>query len=285
MYFLRRKAPIHLTAERAAGLRRSLNSPVVSSPELPSGPARAAILVHREPLGRLAVSIGVRSLKSAHSAVWTCDADLDEMTTVDVAVDAALSFAEGMGFLFDDEEPGNGRKACAGWHEMMGDAVETETERVLELELTELIEPEAVAEPSDALAGEVVESGDSSQDLPELADGAGFDLEQATFEEAEPRIPLSKFRGRLPAGATEPTRKKAAAAGKAGASKTKPGPDKVAGPRKAVRRKALKAKAETGKKAGSPNPRAALGKLKLVKRRGNPTAARRSWLQRVLSSF
>ena len=74
--------------------------------------------------GRLVVSVGVRSLKGADSAIWTCDEDLDEMTTVAVAVDAARSFAEGMGFLFDEEDLGAGAPARAGWHDLMGDTPE-----------------------------------------------------------------------------------------------------------------------------------------------------------------
>jgi hypothetical protein len=263
MYFLRREASVELTVERARSLRTSLNSPVVASPELPPGPARAAILVHTEPSGAVSVSVGVRSIKTADAATWTCDADLNESTRVDVAVDAAMSFAEGMGFLFDDGEPDEGRRATSGWTALMGDANETDAI----LELTELV-PIEVEEGS----SEPVLDWDDSEDLPDLqlADGPGFDLEQATFEEAAPSVPLSKFRNRLPTAETadspdaapQPAAKRAAAPKPPGSAK----PAKAAG-------------------KAAPKSRAALGKLKLIKRRGDAAAKRRAWLQRVLSSF
>ena len=243
MYFLRRQAPIHLTSERAVGLWTSINSPVIATPELPPGPARAAILVHRELEGRMAVSVGVGSLKTADCAIWTCDADLDESTSVEVAVDAALSFGEGMGFLFEDEDVGPGNPAHTGWNELLGGAPATEepvrapsgaaalgpSDDGEILELTELAEAEPA--PLEWNDGED-EAGDG------FAAGPGFDLDQATFDAPEPQVPLSKFRGRLP-----------------------------------------------GEGDAAKGGRAALGKLKLVKRRREAGAELPSWLQRVLSSF
>ncbi len=267
MYFLRRQAPVELTAERAIALRTSLNSPVVSSPEIPSGPARAAILVHKEPEGAVSVTVGVRSLKSADAATWTCDAELEEPARVDVAVDAALSFAEGMGFLFDDGAPDSGRRAFSGWNGMMGDASESDGVLVL----TDL----APIEPDEG-SSEPVLDWDDSEDRSELelAGESGFDLTTASFEEPVPSVPLSKFRKRLPTDETGDVAREA----------------KTTGAREAAR-------AVVGQAAANPNPkpaakpgakaggRAALGKLKLIKRRGDAGAARRAWLQRVLSSF
>ncbi len=254
MYFLRRQAPIQLTSERAEGMRPSLNSPVLSTPELPPGPARAAILVHRELEGRLAVSVGVKSLKSACSAIWTCDAELDEPTTLELAIDAALSFAEGMGFLFDDDL-GAGFRASTRWHELIGDAPEApEMEEPIEL-LLEVDDEEVL----------------------ELADGPGFDLDEATFEQAEPQVPLSKFRRRLPA---DPG---ASPSGVRGGRPRPDQPDQASEP--APGKPTAPAPRAKAAQRGYARGRSALGELKLVKRRRDADAGRRTWLVRVLSSF
>ena len=288
MMFLRRPAPVKLTAENALRLRTSLNSPVVASSELPSGPARAGILVHREADETLAVSVGVRSLKTADRAVWTCEADLGQMSELHAAVEAAISFAEGMGFLFDDVEVGAGAGCASGWSELMGHAS---------------AEPGRPDVPEGPVP--VLETGEDDDldfdpadlDLDVLGDGGpgDFDLDGDgdLFEDSAPEMPLSKFRGQLPADVADPGPLDTTGAGTASA----PDPERRVN---RDRRKPKAAKARSGAVPGrrsgralpplkdpgeAPEGRASLGKVHLVKRRPTLDAVRRTWLHRVLSMF
>lgn len=101
--FSPRKKPLLLVADRLLALRLSLNTPVVATPDLPAGPARAAIAVHAE-AGRTCFTVAVRSLRHGDSVLYELEGeDPNDASGIAVALDAALSFAESMGFLFDDE--------------------------------------------------------------------------------------------------------------------------------------------------------------------------------------
>jgi hypothetical protein len=102
MYFLRRLRPLEIAGERVRSLRASLNAPVIRAPDLPAGPARAVIVVHREARGGMDATVGVRSVVSGEIAYWSFDGELASDTDLSVASDAALTFAESLGFLFDD---------------------------------------------------------------------------------------------------------------------------------------------------------------------------------------
>ncbi len=118
MYFLRRLRPLEVAGERVRSLRLSLNAPVLSASDLPVGPARAAIVVHRDPRGRMDVTVGARSLRGGEVAYWSFDGDLESEDDLDVASDAALTFAESLGFLFDEAPLGGGaaaEKAFRAW--------------------------------------------------------------------------------------------------------------------------------------------------------------------------
>ncbi|MEB2345636.1 MAG: hypothetical protein OZ948_12950 [Deltaproteobacteria bacterium] len=101
--FSPRKRPLLLVADRLLALRLSLNTPVVATPDLPAGPARGAIAVHSE-AGRTCFTVAVRSLRNGASVLYELEGeDLAGASGIAVALDAALSFGESMGFLFDDE--------------------------------------------------------------------------------------------------------------------------------------------------------------------------------------
>ncbi len=123
--FLPRSRPLDVREAALRGLRLSLNSPELSAGELPAGPARAGIAVHDGDDGGLALTIAVRSLGTGAMVSWSWTAALDE-TSLPRAVEAALSFAEGMGFLFDDDalaggEDGEARhRALDAWWELAG---------------------------------------------------------------------------------------------------------------------------------------------------------------------
>lgn len=102
--FFARPEPLELAAEALLALRLSLNTPVVSTAELPVGPARAALAVHLEARGCPNVTVAIRSLGNDACVHYSFDGDLASESSVAVAVDAGLSFAETMGFLFGEDE-------------------------------------------------------------------------------------------------------------------------------------------------------------------------------------
>jgi len=168
--FSPRKRPLLLVADRLLALRISLNTPVVATPDLPAGPARAAIAVHGE-AGRTCFTVAVRSLRNGVSVLYELeDEDPNDASGIAVALDAALSFGESMGFLFDDE------------------LVTARSEAVLRAALAKL--REIVAPPAP-------EAGDRSP-----SPGAETPPEEILLEEAlEPAPPAPVKR---PAGARRP---------------------------------------------------------------------------------
>ena len=102
--FFPRKRPIALRPEDLYGIRFSLNTPVIERADVPNGPARAAIAVHADETSERALTIGIRSLRTSTVALFGFRGDLDSEESVFDATEAALTFCEGMGFLFDDDE-------------------------------------------------------------------------------------------------------------------------------------------------------------------------------------
>lgn len=124
MYFSRQPPP-----ERAAALLRSLhfslNTPVVAIENLPVGPARAAIALQDLGAGRTSLTLVVRSQRRAQLACFSHEEALESEASTQIALDGALSFAESMGFLFDDDaipELGSDgpREAAAAWNDLLG---------------------------------------------------------------------------------------------------------------------------------------------------------------------
>jgi hypothetical protein len=87
-------------ALRVGGLRAlhvSLNSPVVAHESLPRGPASAAIALDAH--GAL---VCLRSVRTGRRVFFASAEEL--APSPQLALDAAVSFAEALGFLFDDDE-------------------------------------------------------------------------------------------------------------------------------------------------------------------------------------
>jgi len=102
-------------------LRLSLNTPVVTIEALPVGPAAAGIALHAGPEG-LGLMLAVRSVRTGQVVFFQPDEDWSEIHGSELALDAALSFAECMGFLFDDdliEAGGDVREAARLWAELV----------------------------------------------------------------------------------------------------------------------------------------------------------------------
>jgi len=148
-------------------LRLSLNTPVVALESLPVGPAAAAIALHRGPRAAR-LSLAVRATRGGqllffHPEGWA-ESELSE-----VVLDAALSFAEGMGFLFDEDLVGKGLDAGEGarvWADFLGDSAPDD--RAWEATDEELAEgSEELAEGSEELAEGSEELAEGSEELAE----------------------------------------------------------------------------------------------------------------------
>lgn len=170
--FVPSKEPIALSEACLLGLCPSLNAPVVQNDELSPGPARAAIVTFAEEYGDLALAVAIRALESGRVVVYRCRESLGDAEDVARTMEAALTFAEGLGFLFDDDmidgASGAGRSsALEHWNRLTGDGEVFTTAGVVDpppppiSELTlpgegldgpmeDLLAPEAVTPPAAA---------------------------------------------------------------------------------------------------------------------------------------
>jgi hypothetical protein len=269
MFFLRRSQPLAFGPGQLRGLRLSLNSPVVATSDLPVGPARAAILVHEQPKRGLVLTVGVRSLGCGSVALYGLEGWIQPEAAGE-GIDAALAFAEGMGFLFDDDlvdgSDASRAKAFQRWNDAIGEdasappgSATEEPESPLELfdlDCSDLTDPPVQAP--------LLPSRDE-MDLP-LAEvcpeEAPVGIDEMAFESPQEAVPapsLTKFRPRVDNAPKPPPRADNPEAAKASAEQPVPRPPK----------------------------RQALGRLRLERRRRPPEVqdARRGWLLRLLTSL
>jgi hypothetical protein len=292
MYFPPRSEPLDLSAERLNGLRLSLNTPVISIEELPVGPARAAIAIHDEVDGRPNLTVGVRSVETGATVLFSLEGDLREHSSLAVGIDAALSFGESMGFLFDEDELQEGSsgelrsRALALWHELLGpESAALAAAR----EAPKTPAPPLPASPDDdvfefdGLDDEVLlleEVADPEDDLPNaFADPrGGFELGSFESEEKAERPDAAPF-GEAIGGSD----------GRSGGSAGAPVPlskFRHNAPGDPPSASVKEARPDVGE-SRPPAKGAALGRLKLVKRSkgGGGAPAKPSVIRRLLSSF
>jgi hypothetical protein len=110
----------------------ALNRPVVTVDPLPAGPVSAAVALHDA-----GASLCVRCVRTGQVQLYTTTRELASERRV--ALDAALSFAESMGFLFDADEVSSrgdlgAEQAALLWQELCGEAAEPESEVPILLE-------------------------------------------------------------------------------------------------------------------------------------------------------
>lgn len=163
--FLRRHEPLLLVEERIEGLCASLNRPVVSVDGLSVGPASSAIVLHGAGEGARELVIALRFEESGAVVLFEFQGSLNASRAK--ALDAGLTFAEGMGFLFDDDlltgdAPTARRQALEHWCELTGDELQPAVGRTAQpvedpllddiLELSETLEEELAAPPAAAAA-------------------------------------------------------------------------------------------------------------------------------------
>lgn len=168
-------------------LRLSLNTPELCADELPAGPARAGIALYVESDGTYALTVAVRSLGGGRLVAWSWDQPLSP-SSFRSGIDAALCFAEGMGFLFDEDAIGSSsgelrRRALDGWWELAGWPEVTTIDLV-----TPPTEVETQAPRPDPA---------SRVDLVPCVDSEAQGASQLAMQTPPERLPLTKFRRRL----------------------------------------------------------------------------------------
>jgi hypothetical protein len=261
--FFPRTSPLSLDESGLHSLRVALNTPILSILELPPGPATAGIAIHAEKGGRRALTIAVRALRGGEVVFFTLDEDISQDGAVLGAIDGALSFAEAMGFLFDDEEETatapQRKQTLARWRELVGETKRGPGQAPIlgdELVLEEAVELEEALPPNPpprraenpkppgapASKAPAAPPGKASAGPPGKAPSRG--------------VSLTKFRKRSP-GATPP------ADGEGGSDA-----------------------AQAARQAVLMTPHGpALGRLQLIKRRRSGDAALgANWLARLLGS-
>jgi hypothetical protein len=150
----------------------SLNTPVVDIAQLSVGSARAAILIHRDASSTLGLAIGVRALETGQVAVFRYQGSLGGEADLAHAIDLALSFVEGMGFLFDGESVMDKLRkvdpsALVRWCGLMGQSVPAAPATQETLDEGDLMLPSASTAPPRAAAtsGRSAEGGSAAVEL------------------------------------------------------------------------------------------------------------------------
>ena len=120
MHFSARSTPTRPAIELRS-VRRSLNTPVLAIAELPVGPGSAAIAVHvdsRDGLPRY--TLAVRCERSREVVFFSAREEAPGLSDPHLAAEAALSLAESMGFLFEEDPPPiSGEAAASIWEEFV----------------------------------------------------------------------------------------------------------------------------------------------------------------------
>lgn len=135
------RAPLEPHGSPLRALYVSLNSPVVTVESLPPGPASAAVALHDQ-----GATLCVRCVRTGQVQHFATTEELASDRRV--ALDAALSFAESMGFLFDDDEvaprgDAGPEEAALLWLELCGEVVPPSL-----LEADEILLEEPLEEPA-----------------------------------------------------------------------------------------------------------------------------------------
>lgn len=179
-------------------LHLSLNAPVIAIDELPVGPARAGVVSCALPEGGCHLEIVIRSLRTGEVVAVASELEASEPADEVAAIEAALSYAEGMGFLFDEDEVGAGGedavdKARALWRDLVENTPErsrTSEHTVAPAALEPIPLEEADVEPREV---PVCESGSEARPIAvEQADAP--ELQAETISVPAPESLLSKFR-------------------------------------------------------------------------------------------
>jgi len=154
MNFSARSAPARPAIELRS-LRRSLNTPVLAIAELPVGPGSAVIAAHVDSSdGLLRYPLAVRCGRNREGVCFSMREEDVNLSESSVAADAALSLAEGMGFLFEEDSPPISREAAALiWEEFVDSADPSAVAVCSTLLLTKFRRPPSWATAGSAAVG------------------------------------------------------------------------------------------------------------------------------------
>ena len=181
MNFSTRSGPTRPAIELRS-LRRSLNTPVLSIAELPVGPGSAAIAAHVDSSDGLArYMLAVRSERSREVVFFSVREEDLSLSESSLAAEAALSLAEGMGFLFEEDlSPISPEAAALIWEEFADSADPSAAAVAVRsaLLLTKFRRP-----PSWAAAGSVASSA-AEADSRRAAPGAEVGIETSDTQVA-----------------------------------------------------------------------------------------------------
>lgn len=192
-----------------------LNTPVVNIEMLEVGPARAGIMLAADTRGELNLMVRVSLISSGEGVTFKFQGDPMAYGGAASAMEAALSFSEGMGFLFEEDllrqDDGQGRARalqiwtalCAGREKPMTEFDEFDLEvpslqsapsvPSLEIELTQEI-PDPASNAGNGLAVGTPTGETLAQTFTE-SDGMGPPEETSPAAATGARV-LTKFRGR-----------------------------------------------------------------------------------------
>ena len=95
--------PLPLSEACLLSLCASLNAPVVRLDGLPTGPARAALVVYAEQYADVGVAVAVRSLEGGEVVLMRHREALPPETGPEAALEIAVDYAESLGFVFDED--------------------------------------------------------------------------------------------------------------------------------------------------------------------------------------
>ena len=283
-----RSEPLLLSEAGIHGLCVSLNTPVLNIEELPVGPARASIMVFESGYGTFGLGVGVRAIETSQAIVFSFEGTIDMSSTPAEALEQAATFAERMGFLFDDDvvagAGSEGRSRALGlWADLTG---------FHEPELDDAHELDEIAPPplSPAVRLEPEPEELVLDDLAELANATALQQAEADEPQPEPSPPA--------AAAAEMWLDDLSESAPVPAEPVAPDPSAVpvcsqpaAVPLSKFRQRATPLR-DPAQRAETPEPeessgRSSLGRVALVRRRpdGSEQAARPALLLRLLGSF
>jgi hypothetical protein len=103
----------------------ALNTPVVNIDALEVGPARAGIMIAADESSELNLLVRVCLISSGEGVTFKFQGDPTEFRDSAAAIHAALSFSEGMGFLFEEDllaggGPAGRQRAIKIWKSLCG---------------------------------------------------------------------------------------------------------------------------------------------------------------------
>jgi hypothetical protein len=202
--FRRLSEPLALSEASLLALRPALNAPVLNVDFLPIGPARAAIVVFAEEYGGIGLAIGVRSDGNGQIVVFRNQEAIDASMKLAAVIDPALSMAEQMGFVFDEDMIGKApsgearSEAMSLWGGLMG---EIETPVSLTNDSSQTLDSQPVIDLSDEAptVPELLLDDEALLDGGEISLDFEDELPPTAMTEMPTSNRLSKFRSATPA--------------------------------------------------------------------------------------